>query len=51
VKLPLEKGVEEPKDTKYGWTPLWWAAERRHEAVVPTWSPRIGMARRRYRGL
>jgi ankyrin repeat protein len=34
VKLLLEKGAEpNPKDD-YGRTPLWWAAENGHEAVV-----------------
>jgi ankyrin repeat protein len=35
VKLLLEKGAElESKDTTYGRTPLSWAAENGHEAVV-----------------
>jgi Ankyrin repeat len=35
------------KDTSYGQTPLWWAAEKGHEVVIKllikkgTWSPRI----------
>ena len=34
-KLLLEKGAElESKDTEYGQTPLSWAAENGHEAVV-----------------
>jgi ankyrin repeat protein len=35
VKLLLDKGAElETKDTEYGQTPLLWAAEKGHEAVV-----------------
>jgi ankyrin repeat protein len=35
VKLLLEKGAEvDSKDSKHGWTPLWWAAGNGHEAVV-----------------
>ena len=35
MKLLLEKGAElESKDTYYGQTPLSWAAEKGHEAVV-----------------
>jgi len=35
VKLLLEKGAElETKDEYYGRTPLSWAAENGHEAVV-----------------
>jgi ankyrin repeat protein len=35
VKLLLDKGAKlETKDTRYGQTPLWWAAEKGHEAVV-----------------
>jgi ankyrin repeat protein len=35
AKLLLDKGADlEPKDKKYGRTPLLWAAEKRHEAVV-----------------
>ena len=34
VKLLLEKGAEpDPKD-EHGRTPLWWAAEKGHEAMV-----------------
>jgi ankyrin repeat protein len=35
VRLLLEKGAElESKDTEWGWTPLSWAAEKGHGAVV-----------------
>ena len=35
MKLLLEKGAElETKDKDYGRTPLSWAAEKGHEAVV-----------------
>ena len=35
MKLLLEKGADvESKDTDYGQTPLSWAAENGHEAVV-----------------
>jgi ankyrin repeat protein len=34
VKLLLEKGAELESKDKYGQTPLSWAAERGHEAVV-----------------
>ena len=35
MKLLLEKGAElESEDKDYGQTPLWWAAENGHEAVV-----------------
>ena len=35
MKLLLEKGAElEAKDKNYGRTPLSWAAEKGHEAVV-----------------
>ena len=35
MKLLLEKGAElETKDNRYGRTPLSWAAEKGHEAVV-----------------
>jgi ankyrin repeat protein len=35
VKLLLEKGANmEPKNRPCGRTPLWWAAEKGHEAVV-----------------
>ena len=60
MKLLLEKGADmESKDRHYGQTPLWWAAENGHEAVVKLLlekgadvesKDRI-MARRRSRGL
>jgi ankyrin repeat protein len=35
VKLLLEKGADvESRDTVYGRTPLLWAAEKRHKAVL-----------------
>jgi ankyrin repeat protein len=35
VKLLLDKGAKlETKDTRYGQTPLLWAVEKGHEAVV-----------------
>ena len=58
MKLLLEKGADvESKDSQYGRTPLSWAAEKGHEAVVKLLlekgadvESKDTMARRRCRG-
>jgi ankyrin repeat protein len=34
MRLLVEKGADTESKDKYGQTPLWWAAENRHGAVV-----------------